>query len=175
MKTIFKRKALSLLLTFAMVLSLLPAASFAAEEAADPDAVTQSEAEAALLQAQETAALYSAEGAVPLAEIREELELPSRILSNLLFTLVDAGMLNEIRRDGREFEPEYAPARDISTLRVYDVLEAVDSRGAGQGAADLHRKCGQRGCSDVVERLKEAARRSPSNVKITELIDDERK
>lgn len=114
-------------------------------------------------------------GAVPLAEIREELELPSRILSNLLFTLVDAGMLNEIRRDGREFEPEYAPARDISTLRVYDVLEAVDSRGAGQGAADLRRKCGQRGCSDVVERLKEAARRSPSNVKITELIDDERK
>ena len=68
MKTIFKRKALSLLLTFAMVLSLLPAASFAAEEAADPDAVTQSEAEAAVLQAQETAALYSAEGAVPLAE-----------------------------------------------------------------------------------------------------------
>ena len=112
-------------------------------------------------------------GAVPLAEIREELELPSRILSNILFTLVGAGMLNEIRRDGKEFEPEYAPARDISTLRVYDVLEAVDSRGAERETAEMRRKCDTRGCADIVDRLKEDVRRSPNNVKITELIDDE--
>ncbi len=112
-------------------------------------------------------------GAVPLAEIREELELPSRILSNILFTLVDAGMLNEIRRDGKEFEPEYAPARDISTLRVYDIFDAVDSRGSGGNAADLRRKCDVHGSSDVVERLKEDVRRSPNNVKVIDLTDND--
>lgn len=69
MKAFYKRKALSLLLTFAMVLSLIPAASFAAAETADDsDAITQSEADAIVLQAQETAERYSAEGAIPLAE-----------------------------------------------------------------------------------------------------------
>lgn len=113
-------------------------------------------------------------GNVPFSEIRDRLDLPTRILSSILFTLVSAGMLNRITRDEREYEPEYAPARDISAMRVYDILEAVDSRASADGApvvSVVSGGCGLHGCADVVDRLKQAVRESPYNVKITDLTD----
>ena len=110
-------------------------------------------------------------GAVPVTEIRDRLALPTRILSNILFTLVSAGMLNEIRREGDEYDISYSPARDISTLRVYDVLEAVDNHGFGRDNIDL------KGddldvCATVVDDLKNITRSSEQNVKLLVLIEN---
>ena len=57
-------------------------------------------------------------GAVSFSEIRDRLDVPTRIMNNILYTLVQARMLNEIRTEGTDYDLEYAPARDISTLRV---------------------------------------------------------
>lgn len=108
-------------------------------------------------------------GAVPVAEIRDQLEVPTRILSNVLFTLVEADMLNEILRGKSEYEVSYAPARDINTLRVYDILEAVDNQGFGRDTIELQSD-DMDACAAVVDALKSVTRESDKNVKIIDLM-----
>lgn len=110
-------------------------------------------------------------GAVSFSEIRDRLDVPTRIMNNILFTLVQARMLNEIRTEGTEYDLEYAPARDISQLRVYDVLEAVDSHGFGRDTIDMRTNRELRRGAEVVERLKAVTRASDRNVRIVDLMD----
>ncbi len=110
-------------------------------------------------------------GAVSFSEIRDRLGVPPRIMNNILFTLVQARMLNEIRTEGTEYDLEYAPARDISQLRVYDVLEAVDSHGFGRDTIDMRTNRELRRGAEAVERLKAVTRASDRNVRIVDLMD----
>ena len=110
-------------------------------------------------------------GAVSFSEIRDRLDVPTRIMNNILFTLVQARMLNEIRTEGTEYDLEYAPARDISQLRVYDVLEAVDSHGFGRDTIDMRTNRELRRGAEAVERLKAVTRASDRNVGIVDLMD----
>lgn len=114
-------------------------------------------------------AFRDGKGAVNMAEIRGELEVPTRILSNVLFTLVEAEMLNEVHRGKHEYEVSYAPARDINSLRVYDVLEAVDNRGFGRDTIDM-KGADVDACAAVVDNLKSITRQSAENVKIVDLM-----
>ena len=114
-------------------------------------------------------AFRDGKGALHVAVIRDQLEVPTRILSNVLFTLVEAGMLNEIHRGKSEYEVCYAPARDINTLRVYDILEAVDNKGFGRDTIELQ-SSDIDACSAAVDELKSVTRESDKNVKIIELI-----
>lgn len=110
-------------------------------------------------------------GAVSFSEIRDRLDVPTRIMNNILFTLVQARMLNEIRTEGTEYDLEYAPARDISQLRVYDVLEAVDSHGFGRDTIDMRTNRELRRGAEAVEHLKAVTRASDRNVRIVDLMD----
>lgn len=110
-------------------------------------------------------------GAVSFSEIRDRLDVPTRIMNNILYTLVQARMLNEIRTEGTDYDLEYARARDISTLRVYDILSAVDSHGFGRDTIDMRSNRELRRCAEVVERLKDVTRASTENVLLTELMD----
>lgn len=111
-------------------------------------------------------------GAMEVDDIRSELGLPKRILSNVLSTLVEAGMLHEVHPNGEEFELAYAPARDISTLRIYDVLLAVDSHGAGAtDAVDMSSVDELSRCSKVVDGLKQETLQSGKNCRVLDLIE----
>lgn len=110
-------------------------------------------------------------GAVSFSEIRDRLDVPTRIMNNILYTLVQARMLSEIRTEGTEYDLEYAPARDISTLRVYDILSAVDSHGFGRDTIDMRSNRELRRCAEVVERLKDVTRASTENVLLIDIMD----
>ena len=112
------------------------------------------------------------EGAVPIVAIREGLALPTRIASKLVARLVAAGVLNEVRCEAEEYDVAYAPARDTSTLRVCDVLMAVD------GYADGNREdlCGAkmaRRAEAAVNGIKQYATTSEDNRLILEISADE--
>ena len=112
------------------------------------------------------------EGAVPMVAIREGLALPTRIASKLVARLVAAGVLNEVRSEAEEYDVAYAPARDVSTLRVCDVLEAVD------GYADGNREdlCGakmSRRAESAVNGIRQYAAASEDNRLILDISDDE--
>ena len=110
-------------------------------------------------------------GAVSFSEIRDRLDVPTRIMNNILYTLVQARMLNEIRTEGTDYDREYAPARDISTLRVYDILSAVDSHGSGRDTIDMRSNRELRRCAEVVERLKDVTRASTENVLLIDIME----
>ena len=109
-------------------------------------------------------------GAMAVDDIRHALGIPKRILSSVLSTLVEAGMLHEIHVGGKEFELSYAPARDISTLKVYDVLLAVDAHGEGRDLIDVSEPTELYRASQVVEELKMITLDSKANCRILDLI-----
>lgn len=109
-------------------------------------------------------------GAMAVDDIRTELGLPKRILSSVIATLVEAGMLHEIHIGGKEFELSYAPARDISTLTVYDVLSAVDAHGEGRDSIDVSEPRELHRAAQVVEELKSVTSASAVNCRILDLL-----
>ena len=117
-------------------------------------------------------AFYSGRGAVPIITIREELGLPTRIARKLVAQLVAAGVLNEVRCDEEEYDVAYAPARYVATLRVCDVLEAIDDYVNGETEELCTTALSQRAAA-AVDALKGVSNQSEKNRLIIELTDDE--
>ena len=85
------------------------------------------------------------EGAVPLIAVRERLGIPSRIASKLILILVDAGILNEVKCEQKDYDVAYAPAKDVNSLRVCDILEAVSYSPSTLWSLTSHRRrCSRR-------------------------------
>ena len=110
-------------------------------------------------------------GALPMVAVREALGLPTRIVSKLLQRLVDANILNEVRCDDEHYDVAYAPSRDVSQLKVCDVLEAVDSAAEGK-REDMCRATLARRAEKSVDALKDVAKGSEENRFILELTND---
>ena len=107
-------------------------------------------------------------GAYPVDAIRERIGLPTRIVNDVLFQLVQAGQLIAVRSGDDDREVGYTPAHDIAQLTVYGVLEAVEQCGQMHfdfaATPDLARVEGE------LERLKEVTRRSPENLRLVDLL-----
>ena len=112
-------------------------------------------------------------GALPMVAVREALHLPTRIASKLLQRLVDADILNEVRCDDELYDVAYAPARDVSRLRVCDVLYAVDGVAEGRHE-DICRATLARRAEKSVDALKGVAKSSEENRYILELTNDDK-
>ncbi len=107
-------------------------------------------------------------GAYPADEIRDRLGLPTRIVNDVLFQLVQAGQLIAVRNGDGDREVAYSPAHDISTLTVYGILEAVEH--CGQMHFDLAATPDLSRVDCELERLKRSARDSQENVLLTDLL-----
>ena len=112
------------------------------------------------------------EGAVPMIAIRQALGLPTRIASKLIAKLVAAEILNEVRCDEEEYDVAYAPARDVATLSVCDVLEAVDGYVDGATEQLCNTALCQRAVAEV-DALKSLSSQSEKNKLVIELAEDE--
>ena len=64
-------------------------------------------------------------------DISNQLEIPIRFVNDILFHLVRSDILSLARTEGSE-EQGYQPARDINTLTVQYVVNAMDKRGLNQ-------------------------------------------
>jgi membrane protein len=111
------------------------------------------------------------QGAMSMRSIRKKLNLPTRIASKLISTLVACGLLNEVRCEEEEYEVAYAPARDVTTLRVCDVLEAIDTYADGATEEMCHAIEAQR-ATESIEGIKREARESEKNNLIIDFIDE---
>lgn len=107
-------------------------------------------------------------GAVAADTIRDRLELPTRIVNDVLYQLVQAGQLIAVRSGDGDREVGYAPARDITEMTVYGVLEAVEK--TGQNAFEYAPTPELARIDRELELLKEQARASQDNVKLTDLL-----
>lgn len=100
--------------------------------------------------------------------IRCKLDLPTRIINDVLYQLVTAGLLIAVPTDDSDREMAYTPACDISTLTVYGVLEAADTQG--KKTFDLPPAAELRRIDEELERIKSCARGSKDNLLLTDLL-----
>ena len=107
-------------------------------------------------------------GTLPADEIRERLGLPTRIVNDILFQLVQAGQLIAVRSGDGEREVAFAPAHDLASVTVYGILEAVER--TGQTTLDLGQTPELARMNREVETLKEEVLHSPNNVRLTDLL-----
>ena len=112
------------------------------------------------------------EGAVPMIAIRQALGLPTRIASKLIAKLVAAEVLNEVRCEEEDYDVAYAPARDVATMSVCDVLEAVDGYVDGATEQLCNTALCQRAVAEV-DALKSISSQSKENKLVIELAEDE--
>jgi membrane protein len=114
-------------------------------------------------------AFRSGRGGLNTIELNHRLNLPPHLMHRMLLTLCEAGLLHEIEGyDDRE-EKFFAPARDISTLRIYDILEAVDD--AGYGKQTINEESTER-WSEAIEKIRCAARLADDNKLLIDLKPD---
>lgn len=107
-------------------------------------------------------------GAYPADAVRDRLGLPTRIVNDVLFQLVQAGQLIAVRNDDDDREVSYIPAHDISKLTVYGILEAVEH--CGQMHFDFTATPDLARVDCELERLKEGARESRENMLLLDLL-----
>jgi len=109
-------------------------------------------------------------GALPADEIRQSLDLPTRIVNDVLYQLAQAGQLIAVRNGDGEREVAFAPAYDIAAMTVCGVLEAVER--TGQNSVRLDASPESERIDREIERLKESARAARSNMKLIDLLEE---
>lgn len=107
-------------------------------------------------------------GAIGADEIRHKLNLPTRIVNDVLYQLVTSGLLIVVNADDKEHEVSFTPARDIASLTVYGVVEAAEEQG--QTCFDLASVPEMQCVDQELEKVKECARSSQSNTKLIDLL-----
>ena len=107
---------------------------------------------------------------MPAEQIRRRLNLPTRIVNDILYQLVQAGQLIAVRSGDGEREVSYTPAYDIASMTIYSVLEAVER--SGHTSFDLDATPELAHIARELEGLKRAARNAEENVPLVGLLED---
>ena len=94
------------------------------------------------------------------SQISAQLEMPIRLVHNILFDLVESGLVSEIKTQAdKEFA--YQPARDINNLTIQYVLEALDQKGTDN--IPVARTEDYQALSDALQNFSEAMEKLPAN------------
>ena len=64
-----------------------------------------------------------------LLELREDTTIPIRFVTDLIYELIDAGLLIEITNDEKGEESRFVPAMDIQNLTLGTMIDRLESRG----------------------------------------------
>ena len=107
-------------------------------------------------------------GAMPAEQIRQELNLPTRITNDVLYQLTQAGQLIEVHRSEDDRSASFAPAYDIAQMTVYGLLQAVELHG--ERAFEFVPTADVEHVEQVLDAITEEALRSEKNVKLTDLV-----
>ena len=100
-------------------------------------------------------------------EISRALEVPIRLVRRILHELVESAVLAEIRQQEEDKEVLYQPARDVETLTIKSIVDALENRGSSHvpvGASDELKKL-----TDTLAALREIVKRAPANVAIKKI------
>ena len=93
-------------------------------------------------------------------QISHELGAPVRLVNDVLFDLVKAGILSEARH-GTDRDYRYQPARSICEMTLAQVTEALDFTGTDK--VPLVESAELRQIAESLESFRQAVRASPSN------------
>ncbi len=101
-------------------------------------------------------------GEIPLtdSQISKQLEIPIRLVHQILYDLVESGLFIETRTiEDQNFG--YQPARDINGITIRSILEAIENNGID--AIPVAKTEGLMVLSDALKQFSEAMENSPAN------------
>ena len=96
-------------------------------------------------------------------DLTHELGVPIRLMRELLFQLVEAEVLDEVKTDD-PITFAYQPARDVHQLTTAFVVKAIDDRGTHSIPFIDSNDLGK--LSDVLKSFDEAITKSPENIQL---------
>lgn len=99
-------------------------------------------------------------------ELSHELEIPIRLVNEIIFDLEQAHILSGTNRDDNR-EPAYQPALDISTLSIHAVSSALQHRGIETIPFAQTREF--TALSETLRSFSETIEKSPSNLLLKDL------
>lgn len=107
-------------------------------------------------------------GATSTETIRRRLELPTRIINEVLYQLVQAGLLVAVPMGDDDRDMGYMPAHDIATITLGGVLDALEQSGQGNfdPVPTPEFSCAER----ELARIERSARKSQEGVRIIDLL-----
>jgi len=70
-------------------------------------------------------------------ELREETQIPIRFVTDLLFEMIDAGLLIEVNSDEKGEESRFIPAQDINSLTLGTLIDRLEARGTWKVDLDI--------------------------------------
>lgn len=102
------------------------------------------------------------DGQKPLnaGEISHLLELPIRLVRELIFELTESGILSEVKINGKDIVA-YQPARNIDQITILEVINALD--GLGKDDIPLVESKEMKAISHSVSEFKKILEKSPEN------------
>ncbi len=89
-------------------------------------------------------------------------------MNDLLYELAKAGMLAPVASEDAEHEVRFVPARDLTSLTLCDVIDAVETQGDATFAPSRAPEIGR--VNEEWSRIAAAAHAAPGNVRLIDLI-----
>lgn len=99
-------------------------------------------------------------------EISQKLEIPIRLVRQIIFELVECGILSEARINADK-EVAYQPACDADVLTVKYVIDALESRGNTNIPVTDSSELGK--LADCLQTFSNAIEESPANIALKEI------
>ena len=103
-------------------------------------------------------------GVTPLNadSISKKLGIPIRLVRQILYELVESGVLSEVNKGQDSKESSFQPARDVNVLTIKYVIDALEERGTAEipvvDSAELKK------LTDNIASLSEIMEKAPNNV-----------
>ncbi len=106
-------------------------------------------------------------GAVTTEIIASELNMPLRIVRDVVFDLESAGLLSAVQNTQDERVNLYIPARDIHKITIRDVTDSVELRG--ESDFDFSSNHQLRRISQMLDKARSESHSSPDNILLMEI------
>lgn len=107
------------------------------------------------------------QGPMSSEQISQQLNLPLRIVRDVIFELEQAGLIFQIKWDESDKVAYYAPARDVHNITIYDVITTVEQHG--EEGVDILESEEVRAVSAQLDAIINEAMKSPNNLPFTEI------
>jgi membrane protein len=108
------------------------------------------------------------EGNKPLSavQITNVLEVPIRLVREILYELVRSGIVSEIC-DNEDTEPSYQPARNIDSLTIKYVIDRLEHQGSDNIPVSQSKEL--EGLSECLQAFDEVVEKSPANRRLKDI------
>lgn len=109
------------------------------------------------------------EGAVSSEMVARDVNLPLRIVRDVIFDLEKAGLIVSTASEDEKIN-YYVPARDVHTLKIYEVIHKVETNGTDP--LEIEQSPEYRSIDHILEYMGRSIESSPYNIRIMDIREE---